>query len=111
MPRRRTCGIPFRSTPPPSAASAKSIALRKLHSQKKLLKNLHGALQYDAIVDRAASVILVHNHPSGNTEPSQEDVAITERLIQAGEILGIKIHDHIIVSNKGYTSMKERGLI
>jgi len=65
----------------------------------------------DAIVDRAASIILVHNHPSGNTEPSQEDVAITKRLVQAGEILGVKIHDHIIVSNKGYTSMKERGLI
>lgn len=65
----------------------------------------------DAIVDRAASIILVHNHPSGNTEPSQEDVAITKRLIQAGDILGVKIHDHIVVSNKGYTNMKERGLI
>ncbi|VUT28157.1 MAG: hypothetical protein SYNGOMJ08_00719 [Candidatus Syntrophoarchaeum sp. GoM_oil] len=65
----------------------------------------------DAIVDRAASIILVHNHPSGNTEPGKEDLAITERLIEAGEILGIKIHDHIIVSKNGYTSMKEMGLI
>jgi DNA repair protein RadC len=48
---------------------------------------------------------------SGDTEPSQEDVAITKRLIQAGELLGIKIHDHIIVSKNGYTSMKERGVI
>ena len=64
----------------------------------------------DAILDRAASIILVHNHPSGETEPSKEDLVITERLIEAGEILGIKIHDHIIVSKNGYTSMKERGL-
>jgi len=65
----------------------------------------------DAIAERAASLILIHNHPSGNTEPSKEDITLTKRLIQAGEILGIKIHDHIIVSKKGYTSMKERGLI
>ena len=52
-----------------------------------------------------------HNHPSGNTEPSQEDIAITKRLVQAGELLGVKIQDHVIVSKNGYTSMKERGLI
>jgi DNA repair protein RadC len=62
-------------------------------------------------VDRAAAIILVHNHPSGDTEPSQEDIAITKRLVEAGELLGIKIHDHIIVSKNGYTSMKERGVI
>ena len=65
----------------------------------------------DPIVDRAASIILVHNHPSGDTEPSQEDIAITKRLVEAGELLGIKIHDHVIVSKNGYTSMKERGVI
>ena len=48
---------------------------------------------------------------SGDTEPSQEDVAITKRLVEAGELLGIKIHDHVIVSKNGYTSMKERGVI
>jgi len=64
----------------------------------------------DAIADRAASVILVHNHPSGNTEPSTDDSEITKRLKEAGEILGIKVHDHIIVSKSSYTSMKERGL-
>jgi DNA repair protein RadC len=65
----------------------------------------------DAIAERGASIILVHNHPSGNTEPSQEDIVVTKRLVEAGETLGIKIHDHIIVSKDGYTSMKERGLI
>jgi DNA repair protein RadC len=65
----------------------------------------------DAIAERAASIILVHNHPSGNTEPSHADIAVTKRLIEAGEILGIRIHDHIIVSRDGHTSMKEKGLI
>jgi len=65
----------------------------------------------DAIAERAASIILVHNHPSGNTEPSHADIAVTNRLIEAGEILGIKIHDHIIVSKDSHTSMKESGLI
>lgn len=65
----------------------------------------------DVLMDHAASVILVHNHPNGNAEPSKDDVELTKRLIQAGELLGIKIHDHIIVSKNGYTSMKEQGLI
>jgi len=65
----------------------------------------------DAIAERAASIILVHNHPSGNTDPSHEDIAVTKRLVEAGEILGIKIHDHIIVSKNEHTSMKERGLL
>ena len=63
----------------------------------------------DAITERAASIILVHHHPSGNTEPIQEDIAVTKRLVEAGEIQGIKIHDHIIVSKDSHTSMKERG--
>jgi len=65
----------------------------------------------DAIAERATSIILVHNHPSGNTDPSHEDIAVTKRLVEAGEILGIKIHDHIIVSKNEHTSMKEQGLL
>lgn len=60
----------------------------------------------------AASVIAVHNHPSGNIEPSKEDISITKQLVEAGKILGIPLHDHIIVTNGiGYTSFVERGLI
>ena len=59
----------------------------------------------DAIAERAASIVLIHNHPSGNTDPSHEDIAVTKRLVEAGEILGIKIHDHIIVSKDSHTSM------
>jgi DNA repair protein RadC len=62
-----------------------------------------------AIADNAAAVIVSHNHPSGSLEPSPEDLDITERLKQAAEILGITFLDHIIVSKKGFRSMKETG--
>jgi len=65
----------------------------------------------DAISALAASVIFVHNHPSGDLEPSSEDVNLTKRLVEAGELLGIPVLDHIIVSDRGYTSMKSRNLI
>lgn len=65
-----------------------------------------------AYMVNAASVIAVHNHPSGNIEPSTEDISITKQLVEAGKILGIPLHDHIIVTNgEGYTSFAERGLI
>ena len=65
----------------------------------------------DAISSLASSVIFVHNHPSGDLEPSSEDVNLTKRLVEAGELLGIPVLDHIIVSDRGYTSMKSRNLI
>ncbi|HZD43102.1 MAG TPA: JAB domain-containing protein, partial [Methanomicrobiales archaeon] len=65
----------------------------------------------DAITDRAASVILVHNHPSGSLELSSQDIAITRQLAESGSLLGIRVLDHIIVSKNGYLSMKERGLL
>ncbi|MDK2889730.1 MAG: repair protein RadC [Methanoculleus sp.] len=63
----------------------------------------------DAITDRAASVILVHNHPSGTLEPSTQDIGITRQLVEAGSILGIRVLDHIIVAKKGYASLKDLG--
>jgi len=65
----------------------------------------------DAITDRAASVICVHNHPSGSLEPSPQDIAITTQLKEAGSILGIQLVDHIIVTKTGHVSMRERGLV
>lgn len=59
----------------------------------------------DPLKDRAAAVIVCHNHPSGNTEPSDEDRDITKRLKDAGEILGITLLDHIVFSETGYTSV------
>ena len=64
-----------------------------------------------AIQDRAAAIILAHNHPSGSLEPSREDRAITDRLKEGGEILGIEILDHVIVSRDGWRSMKSFGQI
>lgn len=63
----------------------------------------------DAITDRAASVILVHNHPSGTLDPSVQDLGITRQLVEAGSILGIRVLDHIIVTKRGYVSLKELG--
>jgi DNA repair protein RadC len=57
----------------------------------------------------AASLVVVHNHPSGETDPSEDDLSITRRLSEAGEILGIALLDHVIVGRCGYTSLKELG--
>ena len=65
----------------------------------------------DAITDRAASVICIHNHPSGSLEPSPQDIAITSQLRDAGTTLGIQVLDHIIVTRSGFTSMKEKGML
>jgi len=66
----------------------------------------------EALKQNAASVILVHNHPSGNPEPSEDDLAITKRLIEAGKIMGIDVLDHIIIAkNKPPFSFKEKKLI
>jgi len=60
-----------------------------------------------AIINNVNSIILAHNHPSGDTEPSTEDKEITKNLKQAGELLDIKILDHVVVGTNGYTSLKE----
>ena len=65
----------------------------------------------EALKQSAATVIFVHNHPSGNAEPSQEDIAITRQLVESGKILGIPVHDHIIVAGDSFTSFADRGLI
>jgi len=65
----------------------------------------------DAITHSAASVVLAHNHPSGDPEPSEDDLTITKRLIEAGKILGIEVLDHIIIVKNGFLSFKERGLV
>lgn len=64
-----------------------------------------------AVADRAAGIVIVHNHPSGKCEPSKEDFVITQRLVEAGKIMGIEILDHIIISKKGHYSFQKRGLL
>lgn len=62
-----------------------------------------------ALLANAVSIILMHNHPSGDPKPSIEDIEVTRRLMEAGKILGIQVLDHIIIGRPGYTSLKERG--
>lgn len=62
-----------------------------------------------ALDERAASVILMHNHPSGNPDPSGEDLVVTRQLVEAGRIMGIPVRDHIIVAGSGYTSLATLG--
>ena len=64
-----------------------------------------------AIIKSSASIICLHNHPSGDTKPSRADIDITQRLIKAGEIIGIKVLDHLIIGEDNYLSMKEEGII
>jgi len=65
-----------------------------------------------AILQNAAGIVLGHNHPSGNTDASSDDINITKKLVKSGKILGVNVVDHIIVGNEGnYSSMKEENQI
>ena len=64
-----------------------------------------------AVRNLAAQIILAHNHPSGDPEPSEDDLEITKRLVESGKILGIEVIDHIIITKTGFISFKEKNLI
>lgn len=65
----------------------------------------------DAIKARACAVILAHNHPSGNLEPSAQDIEVTREMLSAGKLLGIRVLDHLIFNGEGYCSLLESGLL
>jgi DNA repair protein RadC len=65
----------------------------------------------EAIAERAAAIVLVHNHPSGDPSPSADDRAVTEQLVAAGRLLDIPVHDHVIVGRGRYMSFAEAGLL
>ena len=65
----------------------------------------------EAIRNKAASVVFVHNHPSGDPEPSEDDLLLTKKLVESGKILGIEVFDHIIVVKDGFFSFKNKGII
>jgi DNA repair protein RadC len=65
----------------------------------------------EAIKNKAASVVFAHNHPSGDPEPSEDDLVITKKLVESGKILGIEVMDHIIVAKNDFFSFKNKGLI
>lgn len=64
-----------------------------------------------AITDSAAAIIIAHNHPSGQLEPSEEDKQITKRMAEAGDIIGIPVLDHIIFTKSGYISLSNLGIL
>lgn len=88
-----------------------------LHKEFVSIGSLNAALVHPrevfapAIQHASASVILTHNHPSGDCQPSSEDIELTKRLVSAGELLGIEVLDHLIVSNSNYLSLKEQSLM
>lgn len=65
----------------------------------------------EAIAERAASIILVHNHPSGDPTPSADDQRVTSQLVAAGRLLDIPVHDHVIIGRGRYASFAESGLL
>lgn len=64
-----------------------------------------------ALKATATSLILAHNHPSGNLRPSNQDITVTQKLVKAAKLLEMDIHDHLIISENGYYSMAEEGLM
>ena len=95
-----------------------------LNTQNRLIQDHHvgdGSIDEAAIHPRevirrgldigATALILVHNHPSGNPEPSRADIQITNRIAEAGRLLGITVHDHVIVGRNGHVSLRAKGLI
>lgn len=73
---------------------------------------VHPREMFKEVIRRSsAAVIVVHNHPSGDPTPSQEDITVTKRLVEAGELLGIQVLDHIIIGDNCYVSFREQGLL
>ena len=72
------------------------------------LVNTRGIFQ-KALLCNASKIILAHNHPSGNSEPSKEDISVTKNINECGELLGIELLDHIVIGDNEYTSLKFRG--
>jgi len=70
-----------------------------------------GEIYKSAILTNALGIILGHNHPSGCLEPSPEDLEFTRAVRRAGEIIGVELYDHVIITDRGYASMRERGML
>jgi len=70
----------------------------------------HGIFR-DALLENAAAVVLAHNHPSGDPEPSRDDERVTRRLVEAGRLLGVEVLDHLVVGGGSWVSLARRGLV
>lgn len=88
-----------------------------IHQQTIFIGTLNSSVVHpreifrEAVRRSAASIICIHNHPSGDPTPSQEDIQVTRRLVEASKIIGIELLDHIIIGNKVFVSLKEKGYV
>lgn len=64
-----------------------------------------------ALLANAVNIIVMHNHPSGDPTPSREDIQVTKRMVDAGNLLGVNVLDHIVIGNPSYVSLKEKGYL
>lgn len=88
-----------------------------IHRQTIFVGSLNASIVHpreifrEALKRSAASIICAHNHPSGDPAPSQEDIHVTRRLVEAGKIMGIELLDHLVIGNHSFTSLKEKGYL
>lgn len=88
-----------------------------IHRQTIFIGSLNASIVHpreifrEAVKRSAASIICAHNHPSGDPSPSQEDIHVTRRLVEAGKIMGIELLDHLVIGNNSFTSLKEKGYL
>ncbi|WLV23687.1 DNA repair protein RadC [Aciduricibacillus chroicocephali] len=88
-----------------------------LHRQTIFIGSLNASIVHprevfrEAVRRSAASIICIHNHPSGDPAPSQEDIQVTRRLVEAGKMMGIELLDHIIIGDRRFVSLKEKGYV
>mgnify|MGYP001944525627 FL=1 len=88
-----------------------------IHKQTIFVGSLNASIVHpreifrEAVKRSAASIICVHNHPSGDPSPSQEDIHVTRRIVEAGKVVGIDLLDHLIIGNNTFVSLKEKGYI
>ncbi|API90674.1 MULTISPECIES: RadC family protein [Virgibacillus] len=88
-----------------------------IHRQTIFIGSLNASIVHprevyrEAVKRSAASVIVAHNHPSGDPTPSQEDIYVTRRLVESGKMIGIELIDHLIIGNRNYVSLKEKGYL
>ena len=93
---------------------AKNRLIREIKVSEGTLTNslIHPREAFrEAVRESSASIIFVHNHPSGDPEPSRDDIAVTERLKATGEIIGINVLDHVIIGDGRYVSLREKGVL
>ncbi|MBU5213574.1 DNA repair protein RadC [Bacillus oleronius] len=88
-----------------------------IHQQTIFIGSLNASIVHprevfkEAFRRSAASIICIHNHPSGDPGPSREDIEVTKRLVECGKIIGIEILDHLIIGDKKFVSLKEKGYL